>query len=84
MDDKKLDRIEDKIDKITEHISSIDSTLASQHVSLKEHIRRTEILETEIKPIQKHVSMMQGAFKFIMYLSLIATIAEAIHFMVSK
>jgi hypothetical protein len=58
MDDKKLDRIETKIDKLDSRLDSVDVTLAKQHESLKDHIRRTELLEQEIKPVAKHVAIM--------------------------
>ncbi len=78
MDDRKLDRIESKIDKLTDRIGSIDVTLASQHESLKEHIRRTELLETDVAPIKRHVAMIQGVLKFIMLLSVLVGIVTAL------
>ena len=77
-DDKKLERIEVKLDGLSEHLSSIDVTLAAQHVSLRDHIRRTEILETELKPIKAHVDRVSGALKLITLLAALATILEAI------
>ena len=40
MDDSndRFDKLDNKIDKIADHLSSIDSTLAAQHESLKIHI----------------------------------------------
>lgn len=75
-DDKRLERIETKIDDIGDHLASIDVTLSGQHISLRDHIRRTAILEAQIKPIEKHVAMMNGALKFIGVLALIAGIIE--------
>lgn len=71
-DDKRLERIEEKLDKVVEHIGSIDITLATQHVSLAEHIKRTAMLEEQIIPINKHVNMVKGA---IALLTILATIA---------
>lgn len=58
MAEDKLDRIENKIDKIVDRIGSIDVTVAKQQVSLDEHIARTNILEDEIRPIKKHVDIV--------------------------
>lgn len=58
--DQRTGRIEDKIDILTTRLSSIDSTLAAQHESLKEHMRRTSMLEQDVAPIKKHVNMVQG------------------------
>lgn len=65
MDDTRLNRIENKLDRVSEHISSIDSTLAAQHVSLKEHMRRTALLESDMKPVKRHVIAVNGIFKLI-------------------
>jgi septal ring factor EnvC (AmiA/AmiB activator) len=67
---KRVDRIEAKVDKIDERLDSIDKTLAAQHVSLKEHIRRTELLEADVAPIKTHVSKIEGALKLIGVVSL--------------
>lgn len=78
MDDIKFDRLESKIDSINEKIHSIDTTLAAQHESLRDHIRRTEILEEEIKPIKKHTERVSGAVAFISFLGVLAAIVETI------
>lgn len=67
-----------KLGRIETRLNSIDTTLASQHEILKEHIRRTELLEADVKPIQRHVSMVEGAIKFIGLLALLAGIIEGI------
>ncbi len=79
MDDRRLERIEAKIDDQNEHLSSIDVTLMSQHASIKEHIRRTGLLENELRPIKRHVYMVQGALAFITLLATIVGIYSVIH-----
>lgn len=66
-------------DKILDRLNSIDKTLAAQHVSLKDHIRRTEILEKQIEPLKSSLDMIKGVFKFIALVGVIATIIEVIH-----
>jgi tetrahydromethanopterin S-methyltransferase subunit G len=70
--DKRLDKQEAKLDQVIDTLSRIDSTLAAQHESLEDHIRRTNVAEENIdlirkdlKPIQNHVSMVKGAMKLI-------------------
>lgn len=75
MADERLERIEAKIDKVVGHISSIDSTLAANTVSLVDHIRRTELLEADVAPLKKDRNMVYGALKFV---GLIATICVCI------
>lgn len=77
-DDKRLERIEIKLDDVSDHIAAIDVTMGQQHISLKEHIRRTTLLEQEIKPLRKHVNMVEGFFKILGVLASIAVIAECI------
>ena len=69
------ERIEGKIDKISEDLTEIKITLATNTASLVEHIRRTNLLEDEIKPIKKHVVQVQGVLRFIGLVSLLVTIA---------
>ena len=64
-DDKRLERIENKIDHIGEKIVSLDITSAKQQTSLDEHIRRTELLENEVRPLKKHVDMVNGGLKLL-------------------
>lgn len=75
-EDKRLERIEAKIDDLNDHLGSIDVTLGQQHISLKEHIRRTSILEDEFKPIKKHVNMVEGGFKLLGILASVAAVFE--------
>lgn len=75
-DDKRLERIENKVDTIKDHLGSMDATLQGQHISLKEHMRRTELLEKQVEPIKKHVDMMTGALKLLGVLATIAAIYE--------
>ncbi len=63
MSDGILNRLEDKVDHISDKISSIDSTLAAQHVSLQEHMRRTSLLEGEVKPLVRHDTVIMFLVK---------------------
>ena len=76
--DDKITRIEDKIDKLGGHLSSIDVTLARQEASLSEHIRRTALLEDKIEPIENHVSMVSGIVRFIGIVATVAAIGEGL------
>lgn len=78
MDDRRLERIEKKLDDSNEHLASIDVTLAAQHASLKEHIARTEQIEKELQPIRRHVYMVQGAGAFLAIAATIIGILAAL------
>lgn len=76
VDEKRLERMEAKLDDISDHLGSIDVTLGQQHISLKEHIRRTALLEHEMRPIKRHVNMLDGALKLLGLIAAVATIFE--------
>lgn len=75
---EKLIRIEEKIDRMAEKISSIDTTLASQHESLKDHIRRTELLEHVVTPVVNHVTMFTGAIRFMLFIGSMCAMVESV------
>lgn len=77
-EDKRLERIEKKVDDTNEHLSSIDITLAAQHQSLRDHIRRTALLEQELKPIKKHVNMVDGVVKFLAVVATVLAVLKAL------
>jgi hypothetical protein len=65
MNDDRIIRIENKIDSVKETLSDINVTLAAQHESLKDHIRRTELLESTVEPLKKHVAAVSGALRLL-------------------
>jgi hypothetical protein len=67
-----------KLDKVYDKLQNIDVTLAAQHETLKDHIRRTEILEVKLEPVEKHVNMVNGAIKFIGLVGIIIGIWEGL------
>jgi archaellum component FlaC len=69
---EKLQKVDEKLERIEERLTSIDVTLAKQHEQLAHHIYRTEIAETnldilkqELKPVQKHVEVVNTTLKVI-------------------
>lgn len=72
MSDERLIRIEDKIDKIVERLGSMDVTLEKQHGQLEYHIKRTDLLEAELKPVRDHVRLIQAALKWLTIISVLA------------
>lgn len=76
MDDKRLERIEQKLDDTNEHLASIDKTLTAQHVSIDYHIKRTDLVEDRLEPLEKHVAEVSGVVKFIKLLTGLAALVE--------
>lgn len=56
-DDSRLERIEDKIDSLSERISSVDATLAAQHVTLKDHTRRSLANEESLELLKSQTNI---------------------------
>lgn len=63
--EEKVEKLDEKLDKVSERLNSIDITLAVNTESLVEHIKRTNLLEAELKPVSKHVIMMETGFKIV-------------------
>lgn len=55
--------IEQKIDKIDERMDNIALTLARNTESLEIHIKRTNLLESKVEIIDKHVIMVNAIVK---------------------
>ena len=84
MDDQKASRIEQKLDSVDISIKSIDITLAKQSVLLDEHIKRSNLLEAKLQPVEKHVAMVEGALKLVGLISLVLGIISALVLLTSK
>lgn len=69
-----MKEITDVLSKIEDRLDSIDKTLVKQETNLEEHMRRTEIMEDKINPIEAHVHQMRGAGKLLGLLALVAGI----------
>lgn len=78
MNDKRLERIESKIDTLTDKLAETNVILGKQHVSLDYHIKRTDLLEKIVLPIKTHVARVDGAIKLIAIVSAALTIAKLI------
>lgn len=80
--EKKLDGFINDTDK---RLDAIEKVEIIQDQNLREHMRRSEHLETivsalqekEIKPIRKHVNMVEGGLKLLGILALVATLLKA-------
>lgn len=77
-DDKRIERIEIKLDAISDKLGDTNVILAAQHESLKQHMRRSDALERSIEPLKKHVNRVDGALRLLGLLAAIAAIVECI------
>jgi hypothetical protein len=81
--------MEKELKHINTTLMQMNNTLIRHDENLKEHMRRTELLErqlekseskfySEISPIKKHVLHVEGALKLLGLLSVIAGILSAL------
>lgn len=77
--------VEDKLDKISERLDDIVKVQIEQAADLKHHIYRTDLaearmdsIEEDLKPIKKHVDMLNGALKAVGGLAVLASIVKAV------
>ena len=87
-----MSNIDDKLEEIKTHLSNIDITLVRNTVSLETHVKRTEMaedritqVEKDIKPLQKHMSEINGVLRFLGLIGIIigaaAGLATILHYL---
>lgn len=67
-----------RLKRIEAHLGSIDVTLAKQSVILEEHVKRSNMLEDKLEPVERHVAMMQGGVKLTGLMAVILGVVKAI------
>ena len=80
-----------QLERLDEKLDAVDRTLVKQEENLREHMRRTDILESqhnhledkmhdELEPIKSHVQQVKGIGKFLaVAIPILGTIAGAIY-----
>lgn len=79
MDDVRLERIENKLDATNTHLAAIDVTLAKTQADVNYHIKRTDILEEQVKPIKQHTDELKAMVRILKILALLASVVEGLH-----
>ena len=77
MSDSQLSRIEKKIDAIGERLNNIDVTLVKQNLEIEHHIKRTDLLEEQVKPVVEHVTFVKVSLRWLGAAALVAGILKA-------
>ena len=63
--EKRFDRVDEKFDRLGDRLDKVDVTLAKQQTSLDEHIRRTEILESQVEPLKAQSAQVKLVLKIV-------------------
>ena len=63
-----------KLDKLDDRLDSVDRTLVKQEANLAEHMRRTELLESQherlysdLEPVKAHVNQVKAGIKILAF-----------------
>lgn len=87
---QKLEKIETQLSKNHEivdgRLNNIEKVQAVQEANLKEHMRRSDNLEKivsdmkekDVKPVKKHVAMVEGGLKLLGILGLLVSIVGGV------
>ena len=72
--------ISDRLERIENKLDDVQANTARNTASLEEHMRRTDILEAEIKPLKTHVIVVAALAKIVAFagavVGLVAGIAK--------
>jgi uncharacterized membrane protein YheB (UPF0754 family) len=73
--DSKLEKMNEKLDAIVAKQGEMNITLVRLTDSVEVHVKRSDLLEErvdllagDLKPVEDHVTMVNGALKFLVYL----------------
>lgn len=69
MDNNKEDLILETQVRMSENLGEINSTLKFQAGQLEKHIKRTELLEERILPVEDHVKLVNALIKIFVFLA---------------
>lgn len=65
--DNRFDKLEQKLDKLDQHLDNVDKTLIVQEANLRDHMRRSDLLEKKMVPIENHVNRITWAVRGILW-----------------
>lgn len=80
------EKTEKHYDDLDKRLDNIEKVMIAQEINLKQHMQRSDHLESlistiqkdDLLPLQKHVQTVEGVFKFLGILSLIVGIATGV------
>jgi len=76
--DEFMQMLSDKLDRLDDRLDIMSNTSVLQAASLDEHIRRTELIENELKPIKSHIALVGAIAKIVSILGALIGLALGI------
>jgi hypothetical protein len=74
----KLTSLETSVGDVHKTLSTISVTLGKQEENLKEHMRRTELLEKGMEKVHSHVTVVQGIGSILKWIAVVAPVIGAV------
>jgi tetrahydromethanopterin S-methyltransferase subunit G len=79
-------KVDDQYSELDKRLDNIEKVMIAQEINLKEHMKRSDNLEEmvkiikveDLKPLEKHVTMVEGVFKFLGLMALLVGLASGI------
>lgn len=78
MNDDFTTKVYVKLEEISKDMTELKITSAKQEVNLQEHMKRSDMLEAKMVPIEQHVSKVDGALKLIGFIGIISGIVLSV------
>lgn len=75
---KKFESIDQNIIRVEERLNGMDRTLVKQEENLKEHMKRSDLLEEQMAPVKKHVALVESVFKIVGAIGVLVATAAGI------
>jgi hypothetical protein len=76
--EQKVDKQDTKLDKLQEDVSNVRTNVAINTADLLTHIRRTQLLEEIVLPMQTKWAMFEGGLKLVGIVAMLAGIVDVI------
>ena len=61
----KFDKLDERLESFEKAQAEANIIAAKQEVNLEQHIKRTEMLESRMEPVERHINILNGALKAI-------------------
>ena len=80
----KFDKLDERLESFEKAQAEANIIAAKQEVNLEQHMKRTEMLESRMEPVERHINILNGALKAIgagaVVLSLITGILKLLEY----
>ncbi len=69
---------------VKKSLANIDKTLALQHQSLEIHIKRSDLLEQKLQPVEEHVASVKTVLRIMGWIGASGIVAVIVQYILSR